>query len=187
MHTSLERHRTRSLVLRAPRPDDAAAVFAIASDPRVWTHFPSGRPLEVRESAAGIDRWREGGAADGLGAWLVSTAGEPDRIIGYAGCWGRAAGRLWNLGYRFAPSAQGRGFATEAAAEAVAQAQGLDAARPVVALVLEHNTGSRAVAERCGLSVRFRGRDVGNPDAAAVRLVLADRPLADEEIAAALG
>ncbi|WP_442864336.1 GNAT family N-acetyltransferase [Brevibacterium sp. BRM-1] len=109
------------------------------------------------ESAAGIDRWREGCAADGLGAWLVSTAGEPDRIIGYPGCWGRAAGRLWNLGYRFAPSAQGRGFATEAAAEAVAQAQRLDAARPVVALVLEHNTGSRAVAERCGLSVRFRG------------------------------
>jgi len=48
---------------------------------------------------------------------------------------------------------------------------------PVVAYLLEHNTGSRRTAERAGLQLLWRGPDVGNPDPQAVRLVYADRPV----------
>jgi hypothetical protein len=40
-----------------------------------------------------------------------------------------------------------------------------------------HNVESRGRAERSGLTLVWRGRDAGNPDPDAVRLVYADRPL----------
>jgi hypothetical protein len=51
---------------------------------------------------------------------------------------------------------------------------------PVIAYLLEHNAESRGRAERSGLTLVWRGPDAGNPDAAAVRLVYADRPLGDD-------
>ena len=59
----------------------------------------------------------------------------------------------------------------------------MDADRPVVACLLEHNVQSRGRAERAGLSLVWRGPDAGNPDPAAVRLVYADRPLPDAVLA----
>ena len=56
----------------------------------------------------------------------------------------------------------------------------------MVAYLLEHNTASAAVARRVGLELRHRAPDAGNPDPAAIRLVLADRPLDEEQLAATL-
>ena len=58
-------------------------------------------------------------------------------------------------------------------------------AMPVIASLLEHNAESRGRAERAGLSLVWRGRDAGNPDPAAVRLVFADRHLTDDLLARA--
>ncbi|MGZ4643601.1 MAG: hypothetical protein ACXVX8_15890, partial [Blastococcus sp.] len=58
-----------------------------------------------------------------------------------------------------------------------------DPDRPVIAYLLEHNVQSRVRAEKAGLSLVWRGPDAGNPDAAAVRLVFADRPLDDALLA----
>jgi len=55
---------------------------------------------------------------------------------------------------------------------------------PVVAYLLEHNTGSRRTAERAGLQLVWRGPDVGNPDPLAVRLVYVDRPVSAGVLAA---
>jgi hypothetical protein len=52
----------------------------------------------------------------------------------------------------------------------------------VVASLLEHNRSSRVAAERAGLRPAWRGPDTGNPDVTAVRLIYADRPLADDLI-----
>jgi hypothetical protein len=64
-------------------------------------------------------------------------------------------------------------------------ARAADPDRPVVAYLLEHDEASRRRAERAGLTLVWRGPDAGNPDPAAVRLVLADRPL-DDDLRAAL-
>jgi RimJ/RimL family protein N-acetyltransferase len=86
-------------------------------------------------------------------------------------------GVAWNLYYRLTPEAQGRGYATELAMSSCAAAARLRPDLPVVALLLEHNQASGAVARRCGLKLVWRGPDVGNPDRAAVRLIYADRDL----------
>ncbi|WP_200936574.1 hypothetical protein [Rhodococcus sp. Leaf278] len=51
-----------------------------------------------------------------------------------------------------------------------------------MAYLLEHNVASARVAQRAGLELITRGPDVGNPDAAAVRLVYADRPLSTPQV-----
>ena len=85
--------------------------------------------------------------------------------------------------YRFTPASWGHGLAAElvTAARAGAAAAAPDA--PVVAYLLDHNAGSRKVAERSGLTLVWRGPDAGNSDPTAVRLVFADRPLADDVLA----
>ncbi|GAB2541242.1 GNAT family N-acetyltransferase [Brachybacterium huguangmaarense] len=194
-HDALPDHayvRTQRLRLDAPRPDDVAALFALESDPRVWTHFPSGRATDPAQSARVISAWREAWAADGLGPWIVrgveddGVPGSPDGpMIGYCGC--RVVdGAYWNLGYRFSPAAQGRGYGVEAARAAIEAARATRPDLPVVAYLLEHNTASARLAERAGLVLRHRAPDAGNPDPAAIRLVYADRELTPAELATTL-
>ena len=95
-------------------------------------------------------------------------------------------GAFWNLGYRLAVEAQGRGIARRAAAVAVGRARATDPDLPVVAYLLEHNRASARVAESCGLTLQHRAPDAGNPDPEAVRLVYADRVLSAEQLRAAL-
>lgn len=174
--------RTARLDLRAPEADDVAGLFEICGDPRVWTHFPSLRHTRAATTAAMLERWERVWDRDGIGTWVVRREGE-SRIIGYGGC-SLLQGAVWNLGYRIGADEQGRGYATEVARAAIGAARGVDAARAVVAYLLEHNTGSAAVARKVGLHLVDRGPDVGNPDPEAVRLVFADRPLSAAELAA---
>lgn len=89
----------------------------------------------------------------------------------------RRHGAVWNVYYRLSPAAWGHGFATELASAARAAAAASNLQLPVVAYLLEHNTGSRRTAERVGLTLAWRGPDHGNPDPAAARLIYADRHL----------
>lgn len=118
-----------------------------------------------------IDDWH----VAGLGYWSIRE--EPDGpIVGCGGCRLLPDLDRWNLYYRFAPDCQGRGYGRELARAAVAAANDVDPARPVVAYMLEHNTASWRVAESIGLTRVWAGPDEGNPDPEAVRLVYADRP-----------
>lgn len=147
----------------------------IHADPRVWTHFPSGRHTAVEATErlveASIEDWRTAG----LGYWSVrEQPGGP--IVGCGGCRPVPDTGRWNLYYRFSPEQQGRGYASELARVAVVAANEADMAWPVVAIMLEHNVGSWRVAEKIGLTRIWVGRDEGNPDRTAVRYVYADRP-----------
>ncbi|RLY94164.1 N-acetyltransferase [Kocuria tytonicola] len=174
---------TARLSLDPPTLSDLEDIHRIYSDARTWTHFPSGRLTSREQTNALLTRWMEDWQANGLGSWIVREGG---RVVGTGGCT-RQKDRYWNLGYRFAPEAQGRGLATELAGAAVDAARRNRAALPVVAKVLEHNAPSVLVAKKAGLSLRYRGPDRGNPDEQAVRLVLADRDLSDEVLALVLG
>lgn len=179
--SDLRRVLTDRLRLDAVRVEDTEPLFALDADPRLWQHLPSGRHTEVGETRARIERYAAAWDDDGLGYWTARDR-EDDRVLGIGGAMLRA-GTVWNVYYRFAVEAQGRGLAHELARVALAAAREVRPDVPVVAYLLEHNTPSRRLAERLGLTVVWRGPDVGNPDPEAVRLVLADRPLGADALA----
>lgn len=182
-------------VLDRPAEDDLDELFAIESDPRVWTHLPSGRMTEREEAEATLVKLQSQWELDGLGPWMVRrTAG--GNLLGHCGCSLRGVpgpgashrepGAFWNLGYRFRPEVQGQGLATSVSRDAIAAAAAVDADLPVVAYLLEHNAASAVVARKLGLQMFHRAADAGNPDPAAVRLVFADRELTPAQLEATL-
>lgn len=181
--TDLRHLTTERLRLDAPSRDDLAELFAIYSDPLVWTHFPSLRHTTVEQTERMLDAWTVAWRDVGLGPWIVR--GRDDAaVIGHVGCSPRAA--WWNLGYRFAAETHGQGLATEAARPALEAAPAVRDV-PVVAYLLEHNHASRRVVDKLGLTLQHRGPDAGNPDPGAVRLVYADRELAADQVAGVMG
>lgn len=185
-----------SFILDRPGLQDLDEVFEIYSDPRVWTHFPSGRMVKREEAEAFLLTRIADWEIDGLGIWIVRES-EGGPALGTCGCGVRRMPLVdewnpdrieahWNLGYRFRPEAQGRGYATEISRLAIARAQELKPELPVIAYLLEHNMASQKVAEKVGLSLQHRGPDAGNPDPQAMRLVFADRTLNPTQLAAAL-
>jgi RimJ/RimL family protein N-acetyltransferase len=175
---------TDRLELNRPTSDDLHELFAICSDPRVWSHFPSLRHTDLAQSASMLDRWMNNWDSDGLGTWVARAKGEPS-IIGYGGC-GKLHNEVWNLGYRFAARAHGRGYATELAQEALRHAKRVAPDIPVVAYLLEHDKASERVAQKLGMQLVHRGPDAGNPDSAAIRLVYATQRLSANQLTAAL-
>ncbi|MDR2255953.1 MAG: GNAT family N-acetyltransferase [Arthrobacter sp.] len=181
--------RTEHLVLTPTAPGDLEEIHALYSDPRVWTHLPSGRFTDLeatREWLAGRVRGRD---VFGIGSY---TARDPETgaLLGHGGCEVRgseyAGGDFINLGYRFAPEAQGRGLATELARFAMKEAALRRPDLPIVAYLLEHNAASAAVAGKLGMTLRHRAPDAGNPDPEAIRLVFADRELTPAQLASTL-
>ncbi|MHA7306011.1 GNAT family N-acetyltransferase [Arthrobacter sp. TMN-49] len=175
---------TNRLLLDRPTGEDAAGLYAICSDPRVWTHFPSLRHTAIEQTRAMLDGWISSWDQDGMGPWVVRDP-STQTIIGYGGC-SISRGSFWNLGYRFAFDAQGQGFATELSREALSQAKRNRPSLPIVAYLLEHNTASARVAEKVGLTLVHSGPDAGNPDRQAIRRVYADRALTQGELVAVM-
>lgn len=170
---------TPRLTLTRPSLAEVDELFAITSDPRLWSHYPTLRPTAPEQTRRSVERWLVGWDANGLDLWTVRVTGQP-AVIGYGGC--SVHRGAWNLTYRLAAAAQGFGYATELARAAVEHARQSDAERPVVARLLEHNAASRRVAERVGLSLAYRALDEGNPDPRAVRLIFADRVLSGTQL-----
>ncbi|WP_432562470.1 GNAT family N-acetyltransferase [Kineococcus sp. SYSU DK003] len=167
--------RTERLVLTRPTAADVDDVFTLYSDPAVWEHFPSRRHTERASTVQLLDLIEESWRVIGLGSWVARDAVTGD-LVGTGGCDLRM-GLAWNLGYRLARQSWGRGFAQEIIRAATAAAHQVRADVAVTAYLLEHNTRSRAAAERAGLELVWTGHDAGNPDPQAVRLLYADRPL----------
>lgn len=176
---------TPGLLLSPVHTADVDDLFALHSDPRVWTHFPAARHDRIEQTQRLVDVAGKGWAANGLDYWSVrlGTGGEGSTVLGMGGCSLRA-GRAWNLYYRLHPDIHGNGYAQQLIGAARAGAAEHRPDLPVVAYLLEHNAGSRRAAERAGLRLVWTGPDAGNPNPAAVRLIYADRPLDAETIRA---
>lgn len=176
---------TERLTLRPASAGDAEALFPVFGDPAGWWYDPAGRHADLdrtrRFLARAAERW-----AEGLSYWTVrervafpppATGSVPPppacRVIGFGGAQRHASG-AWNLNYRIATEAQGRGYATELARAAQAAAAHVDPTVPVIAWVAAHNLPSRRVAERLGLTDRGPHLDASD---ATTRLAYSDRPL----------
>ncbi|WP_440696097.1 GNAT family N-acetyltransferase [Clavibacter nebraskensis] len=176
--------RTARLDLHRPTRGDLAEVHAILSEPAVWTHYPSLRVTDPAQTDRFLRTRTEGWERDGLGTWIVREQ-DADAVVGFGGC-GIAHDAFWNLGYRFSPAVQGRGYATEVALRAIERARAHRPDLPVVAYLVEHNRASAAVAAKAGLGLVHRGPDPGNPDPGVMRLIHADRALTAAQLAATM-
>ena len=144
---------TDNLRLCQPASSDLAAYEALFGSPEVeaWLRPPPLGPFgptEAREMLhADIGHWRQ----LEYGPWaLVEKDGE-----GFAGRVGLHRTTVeeapeTELAWTVAPSCQGRGYATEAAREAVELARAVGLVE-VVAMALPANTASRRVAEKIGM------------------------------------
>lgn len=168
-------HRSQRLFLQRVAVADTDDLHLIHADHRVWTHFPSGRHTSRSQTEELVAAAMLGWSSAGLGYWSVREAADGP-VIGIGGCRLVPEVDRWNLYYRFAPSVQGYGYATELARTAVAAANAVAPDRPVVAYMLATNPGSWRVAEKIGLEKIWEGPDEGNPDPTAIRFVYADRP-----------
>ncbi|WP_017475553.1 GNAT family N-acetyltransferase [Pseudomonas sp. PAMC 26793] len=144
---------TQRLMLRPPTVDDAASVFAIYGDPETNRYNPAGPLTDLDQVKAVLDRWLEHWAEHGFGQWAIVTQETPQRVIGFGGItlYHYNEVERINLGYRFAVSAWGQGYATELARAAL-QFGFVELDQPqVYGVVRPAHTASIKVLEKIGM------------------------------------
>ena len=148
---------TPRLLLRGHRADDLPAVAALWSDPEVVRHI-TGTPATTEESWARMLRYAGLWGLLGFGYFAVEEKNS-GRFIGDVGianfkrAMEPALGDVPEAGWVLAPSAHGKGYATEAM-RAVLDWSDATLATPVVCIMAPDNPASIRVAGKCGF-VRF--------------------------------
>lgn len=144
--------RTERLLLRHWRESDLDPFAALNADPEVMRHFPA--TLSREESEAMADRLASALEERGWGLWAIEVPGVAD----FAGFVGLAVPGFSaqftpavEIGWRLAAEHQGRGYATEAAREALRYGfEELDLDE-IVSFTVPANHASRRVMEKIGM------------------------------------
>lgn len=149
---------TARLTLRRWRDGDREPFAALNADPRVMEHFPS--TLTRQESDTLVDRIERHFEERGFGLWAVEHSSS-GRFLGFTGLSVPRFRAAWmenrptpvvEVGWRFRRDAWGRGYATEAAREALRVAFEELRLPEVVSFTAVGNTRSRAVMQRLGMT-----------------------------------
>lgn len=143
---------TPRLRLRFWQEADRPAFAAMNADAEVMRDV--GGPFDVTESNAKFDRYAVAVRHYGLGRWLVEThAGD---FVGYAGVMKGPAnhplGDHFEIGWRLARAAWGKGYATEAAKAALDDAFSRARLTEVLAYTAPDKPRSQAVMRRLALT-----------------------------------
>jgi RimJ/RimL family protein N-acetyltransferase len=154
--------KTERLFLRTPTPEDAGGMHELFADPLVM-HGLNKEPVSNLDGSraiieGGIDAWR----TDGLGPFVLLTAGTR-RVVGWAGVmifdtrgwtpstWAGAGSHAQpELGWALMRRQWGFGYATEAAAAIRDWAYESPSVELLVSLVSPNNVRSQRVAARIG-------------------------------------
>jgi RimJ/RimL family protein N-acetyltransferase len=166
-HVTIDRLRLAPVAV-----DDAQELFVIMSDPAGWWYQPAGRHAELQTTIAFCEWVAAMWLSDGLSYWTAHGLAS-DEVLGLGGA-RRHRDRTWNLSYRIASSHQGQGLATELSIAAHRAAAIIDPSVAFIAWVDGHNTASRRVAERIGLTNQGPRAD---PSDGEIRLAYSDRRL----------
>lgn len=146
---------TLRLVLREWRDSDLEPYAKLNSDPDVRKHF--GTLLSAADSNAEAGRIRQHFAAHGFGFYAVEVPGVAD-FIGFNGIQRGSfdlprLGTDWHeIGWRYARSAWGHGYAIEGAQAVVDYAFRELKLPEIVAFTTDANRRSRKVMERLGMT-----------------------------------
>jgi len=145
--------RTRRLLMRRWREADREPFAALNADPEVLRFFPW--PFDRAASDATIDECEAFFGKHGYGRWALEVAGTGE-FIGFTGFGPMpddtpGAGGL-EVGWRLARSAWHRGYATEAATEALGVAFGGLGLTEVWSMTSVLNEPSLAVMRRIGMA-----------------------------------
>jgi RimJ/RimL family protein N-acetyltransferase len=143
---------TERLLLRQWLPADREPFAALNSDSKVMEYFPA--LLTREESDAMADRCQSLIEERGWGFWAVECKFTRE-FIGFVGLHTPSAELTFSpcveIGWRLAFKHWGKGFATEAAAEALRFGFKVLQLREIVAFTTLANRRSRAVMERLGM------------------------------------
>lgn len=151
--------RTDRLILRRWQDRDREPFAALNADPVVMEHFPG--PMSREASDAFIDRMEAFWNERGYGRYAVELLGEAE-CIGFVGVQELQFMPHDEIGWRLARRYWGRGYATEAARAAVADAFGRIGLREIVSITVPANVRSTAVMERIGMT-HHPDRDFDHP------------------------
>jgi RimJ/RimL family protein N-acetyltransferase len=141
--------RTPRLVLRPPRPADAAGIFARwAQDPAVYRYMSMRPDTALAQTEQSVLRAIEQ-RRQGKELWWALTLPAEDRPLGAVLL--TPAGHQAELGYALARDAWGRGYATEAAAAVAGAAWALPGVYRIWARCDVENAASARVLEKVGM------------------------------------
>ena len=147
---------TARLILRNWREDDLDTLYSdLLGHPEVM-QFSSG-PMSPESVEKWLQRKRMTMNEEGFSHWAVERKAD-GRLIGVCGLALQTLpeGRYPEVGYRFAVSAWGQGFATEAARASVSWAWKNTNWGRVTAIIEPANHRSVRVAEKLGMAVGWR-------------------------------
>jgi RimJ/RimL family protein N-acetyltransferase len=154
---------TERLRLRPFESSDEAPLLALFDTPEVRRYLWDDRPVSrqtVREQIA----WsRSAFAARGLGHFTLRTAGEPDRVRGFAGLRPFGEPERIEVLYGLEPALWGRGLATEAARAVLRYGFDELGLAEIFAGADPPNAASFRVMERLGMRWAFDTELGGNP------------------------
>ena len=147
---------TDRLLLRPTRLADAEALFAFLGD-REAMRFTHVQP-SLRDCRRHIAAYEKQRARLGCAPWTIFEKAGVEKagtgVVGWGGLYEDPFDRGWGIevGYFFAPSAWGRGYATELVLFCLQVARELGLER-LTAFGHPENAGSRRVLEKAGFSV----------------------------------
>lgn len=151
---------TDRLRLRQWTRDDFEPVADFLQDPVQTVHLGSG--VKTRSEAwdwlcAAVGQWQ----LTGRGMFAVEVR-DDGALVGWSGLWHPIDLEEPELAWSLFPSAQGKGYAVEAARRVLRWAAEDLGLPPLFSFVHRDNTASRALAERLGAEIErettFRGR-----------------------------
>ena len=140
--------RTARLLMRRWRDEDREPFAAMNADPEVMEHFPALMTRE--ESDAFVDRIETHFETHGYGLWVLE---DDTGFLGFTGLNWATFDAAFNpsleVGWRLARPAWGKGYASEAAIEAVRR--GLAEVERITSFTALTNERSWAVMQRIGM------------------------------------
>jgi ribosomal-protein-alanine N-acetyltransferase len=157
---------TQRLVLRGWEPEDEAAIFAYASDPRVTPYMAWDRHQSIEDARTFLHEYVAANYRAGQLDYAICLREEPARAIGGMGIYLRSIQhQTAELGYVLAHDYWGRGFVPEAGRKLIDTMFRSSAVERIYAPIFGENEKSRKAASKMGMtldgvlrqSICFRG------------------------------
>ena len=152
---------TERLILRKPEKQDFERFFEINKDPQTNLYNPSG-PMSLEKAENTFNRMLEHWDQYNFGGWAILEKENPDRVIGFGGLSYKMYDEeeKLNLGYRFAPEAWGKGYATEFSKKAIDFGFNDLNEKEIFGMVRPANVVSIKVLEKAGMEQTGQPNDV---------------------------